>query len=64
MISGMKEKDTHETIKHEGNTGISNLRGTIAMARTNDPHSATTQFFINTGDNTFLDFSAPSGSRW
>ncbi len=64
MESGLKEKKTHAPIVHEGDNGLSNLRGTVAMARTWDPHSASSQFFINTADNTFLDFSAPSGSRW
>ena len=48
---GMKEKKTHDPIKNEADNGLSNLRGTIAMARTNDPDSATAQFFINVVDN-------------
>jgi cyclophilin family peptidyl-prolyl cis-trans isomerase len=48
---GMKERKTHEPIKNESDNGLSNLRGTIAMARTNDPDSATAQFFINVADN-------------
>ena len=55
-----KEKETMAPIKLESDNGLSNLRGTIAMARTNDPDSATSQFFINTVDNGFLDYSASS----
>ena len=50
------KKPTHSPIKNESNNGLSNVRGTIAMARTSDPHSATTQFFINLADNTYLDY--------
>ena len=52
---GMKEKKTKDPIKNEAANGLSNLRGTLAMARTNDPNSATAQFFINVKDNKFLD---------
>ena len=52
---GMKQKDTQAPIKNEAGNGLSNTAGTIAMARTSDPHSATAQFFINVGDNLFLD---------
>jgi peptidyl-prolyl cis-trans isomerase B (cyclophilin B) len=53
---GLKEKKTKDPIKNEAATsGLSNTRGTIAMARTNDPDSATAQFYINVADNTFLD---------
>jgi peptidyl-prolyl cis-trans isomerase B (cyclophilin B) len=52
---GLKEKKTHDAIKNESSNGISNERGTIAMARTNQPDSATAQFFINVKDNDFLD---------
>lgn len=51
----MKEKKTKPPIKNEAGNGLSNVRGTIAMARTNVPDSATSQFYINVGDNTFLD---------
>ncbi|MBP9779430.1 peptidyl-prolyl cis-trans isomerase [Candidatus Gracilibacteria bacterium] len=61
---GMIEKETRNPIAHEGANGLKNLRGTIAMARTNNPTSATSQFFINTVDNGFLDFTRPSGSGW
>lgn len=53
---GMRQKDTKATIKNEANNGLKNTRGTLAMARTNDPHSATAQFFINVVDNDFLNF--------
>lgn len=52
-------KTTHDPIALEAQNGLSNLRGTIAMARTNQPDSATSQFFINTVDNTFLDATGP-----
>lgn len=52
---GMKQKKTKAPIKNESANGVSNTRGTLAMARTNDPHSATAQFFINVTDNNFLD---------
>jgi peptidyl-prolyl cis-trans isomerase B (cyclophilin B) len=52
----MAQKDTHENIKNEATNGLTNLNGTIAMARTPDPHSASSQFFINLTDNDFLNF--------
>jgi len=61
---GMKQKPTQAPIKNEAANGLKNLNGTIAMARTSDPHSATAQFFINVSDNAFLDFKAPSGQGW
>jgi peptidyl-prolyl cis-trans isomerase B (cyclophilin B) len=61
---GMKEKQAREPIKNEADNGLKNTRGTIAMARTSDPHSATAQFFINVVDNAFLDFSSPDSSGW
>jgi peptidyl-prolyl cis-trans isomerase B (cyclophilin B) len=60
----MDEKDTHAPIENEANNGVSNATGTIAMARTNDPHSASSQFFINVKDNDFLDFRSESVSGW
>ena len=60
----MSQKRTNETIENEANNGLSNKIGTIAMARTSDPHSATAQFFINVGDNTFLDFKSESAQGW
>lgn len=59
----MKEKETYPAIKNEADNGLSNLRGTIAMARTNDPHSATSQFFINLVDNKNLDFKDKNSGR-
>lgn len=57
---GMDEKTTRASIENEADNGLSNEVGTLAMARTNDPHSATCQFFININNNDFLDFSAPN----
>ncbi len=62
--SGMLEKDTRASIKNEANNGLSNKRGTLAMARTQDPHSASAQFFINLVDNNFLDFKNESVQGW
>ena len=62
--SNMKQKSTRETIKNEANNGLSNKLGTIAMARTMEPHSASAQFFINVKDNDFLDHSAPTTQGW
>ena len=56
----MDEKPTRQPVKNEADNGLKNDRGTIAMARTMDPHSATAQFFINHADNAFLNFSAPT----
>ncbi len=64
MSVGMKEKDTLEPVENEAANGLKNERGTVAMARTNDPHSATSQFFINVADNDFLNHRAPSGQGW
>lgn len=55
MEVGMREKNTKAPIQNEAGNGLSNKRGSIAMARTSDPHSASAQFFINVADNTFLD---------
>ena len=59
----MKKKTTGESITNEAGNGLSNLRGTVAMARTSDPHSATAQFFINTQDNRNLDYTSEANSR-
>ncbi len=59
----MQKKTTAEQIPNEAANGLSNKRGTIAMARTNDPHSATSQFFINVQDNMNLDYTGESNSR-
>jgi peptidyl-prolyl cis-trans isomerase B (cyclophilin B) len=61
---GMKQKDVSAPIKNEANNGLKNKHYSLAMARTNDPHSATAQFFINTTDNGFLDFKAENASGW
>jgi len=64
MEPGMKEKQTRASIENEADNGLQNLTGTIAMARTNDPHSASAQFFINLKDNTFLDFKSKDTQGW
>lgn len=61
---GMKQKNTKAPIKNEANNGLKNTRGTLAMARTNDPHSATAQFFINVVDNDFLNFRSERPDGW
>ena len=58
MEPGMKEKPTRDNIKNEAENGLTNDRGSIAMARTPDPHSASSQFFINLKDNNFLNFTS------
>ncbi len=64
MEPGMKQKGTNAPIKNEANNGLKNDAGTIAMARTQDPHSATAQFFINVADNDFLNFKAENVQGW
>ena len=59
----MEKRATREPIANEANNGLSNTRGTVAMARTNHPHSATAQFFINVQDNFNLNYSGESSSR-
>ncbi|SFR48949.1 peptidyl-prolyl cis-trans isomerase B (cyclophilin B) [Marinobacter daqiaonensis] len=61
---GMKPRKTHEPITNEADNGLSNMRGTVAMARTMDPHSATAQFFINVENNGFLDHTAKNAEGW
>lgn len=61
---GMKQKPTMAPIRNEANNGLKNKRYTLSMARTSDPHSATSQFFLNTVDNGFLDFKAENASGW
>jgi peptidyl-prolyl cis-trans isomerase B (cyclophilin B) len=61
---GMKQKPTLEPIENEANNGLKNERYTLAMARTQAPHSATAQFFINVADNGFLNHTAPSMQGW
>ncbi|AHB06456.1 MULTISPECIES: peptidylprolyl isomerase [Pandoraea] len=61
---GMKQKQTDAPIENEANNGLKNDKYTLAMARTNDPHSATAQFFINVNDNDFLNHSSPTPQGW
>lgn len=64
MDKDMNSKPTNEPVQNEANNGLRNEYGTVAMARTADPHSASAQFFINTSDNGFLDFTAESQDGW
>ena len=64
FTADMTQKEVAAPIDNEANNGLSNVRGSIAMARTNDPHSATAQFFINLKDNDFLNHTAPTGQGW
>src|SRR5690606_36400554 len=61
---GMKQKATRAPIENEADNGLWNLTGTIAMARTNEPHSASCQFFINVADNKFLNHSGKPAQGW
>ena len=61
---GMRQKPTQKTIKNEAGNGLKNERYTIAMARTSEPHSASSQFFINVKDNDFLNHTSPSSQGW
>jgi len=62
--TGFNQKAVHAPIKNEADNGLKNTRGTLAMARTNDPNSATAQFFINLKDNTFLNHTGKNASGW
>jgi peptidyl-prolyl cis-trans isomerase B (cyclophilin B) len=62
--TSMQQKSTNAPVKNEANNGLKNDKGTIAMARTSDPHSATAQFFINVKDNTFLDHKSETAQGW
>jgi peptidyl-prolyl cis-trans isomerase B (cyclophilin B) len=64
MTTGLKEKKSGALIENEADNGLKNDRGTVAMARTSDPHSATAQFFINVNDNDFLNHTAPNAQGW
>jgi peptidyl-prolyl cis-trans isomerase B (cyclophilin B) len=64
MTSGLRPKPTRKPIRNEAANGLKNRRGSIAMARTSDPHSATAQFFINLKDNDFLDHKSPDARGW
>jgi cyclophilin family peptidyl-prolyl cis-trans isomerase len=59
-----EKKATKPPVENEATNGLKNKLGTVAMARTNDPHSATAQWFVNVSDNAFLDHTAPSGNGW
>lgn len=61
---GMQQKPVRAPIKNEANNGLSNKVGTLAMARTMDPHSASSQFFINVSDNAFLDHTSETSQGW
>ncbi len=60
----MSQKPTKDPIENEAANGLKNDKYTIAMARTSDPHSASSQFFINVADNSFLNHTAPTGQGW
>ena len=61
---GMKQKPTQGEIKNEADNGLKNDKYTVAMARTSEPHSASSQFFINVGNNDFLNHTAPTAQGW
>lgn len=62
--SDFNESETRAPIENEADNGLKNVTGTIAMARTQDPHSASAQFFINVSDNDFLNHSGKTGQGW
>ncbi|MBC7160519.1 peptidylprolyl isomerase [Immundisolibacter sp.] len=64
FTADLQQKPTNAPITNEADNGLQNLRGTIAMARTGEPHSASAQFFINVADNAFLNFTAPTRQGW
>ncbi|MDR2055059.1 MAG: peptidyl-prolyl cis-trans isomerase [Desulfovibrio sp.] len=64
LSARMEEKPANAPVENEANNGVANERGTIAMARTSEPHSATAQFFINLSDNGFLNHAAPTPDGW
>jgi peptidyl-prolyl cis-trans isomerase B (cyclophilin B) len=64
FTTDMRQKSSNAPIKNEADNGLKNTRGSIAMARTPDPHSASSQFFINVNDNDFLDYKAPTPQAW
>lgn len=64
FTGNMQQKPAKASVINEADNGLKNLKGTVAMARTNAPHSASSQFFINTVDNGFLDFKAKTGRGW
>ena len=64
MLPGMQQKQTREPIRNEADNNLKNLAGSLSMARTNDPHSASSQFFINLKNNEFLDYREKTPSGW
>ncbi|MCK5663756.1 MAG: peptidyl-prolyl cis-trans isomerase [Thiotrichaceae bacterium] len=64
MLPGMQEKETSPKIENEADNGLENKVGTLAMARTNEPHSASSQFFINVSNNAFLNHSGKTPQGW
>jgi len=64
FTGNMQQKPAKASVINEADNGLKNLKGTVAMARTNAPHSASSQFFINTVDNGFLDFKTKTGRGW
>jgi len=62
--AGMRQQPPRASIENQATNGLRNTKYSVAMARTTDPHSATSQFFINVADNDFLNHSAPSGQGW
>lgn len=64
FMPGMQQRKTGAPIENEADNGLKNLRGTLSMARTSDPHSATSQFFINLKDNAFLDHTGKNPNGW
>lgn len=64
FLPGMEQKTVQDPIQNEATNGLSNKKGTLAMARTPNPHSATAQFFINVNDNNFLDFTSETSQGW
>lgn len=64
MLPDMSSKPTRDTIENEAENALKNVTGSLAMARTNDPHSASSQFFINVADNAFLDHTSPTPQGW
>jgi peptidyl-prolyl cis-trans isomerase B (cyclophilin B) len=64
MLPDMSQKETRAPIENEADNGLKNVKGSLAMARTNDPHSASSQFFINVADNAFLDHTSPTPQGW
>lgn len=64
MDENMQQKPTTASIENEADNGLKNETGSVAMARTGDPHSATSQFFINVNDNTFLDHTGKTPDAW